>query len=165
MNQNMLTFLLKQTKQYTKQIIWVILGLGLLSFFQFLTPQFTKNIIDIAIPNNNKGLLVRYILLMILLNALSGVLNYIVSNLMTHISQSSIVNLRTNLFRHILKQDFAFFENSKTGDLMTKLNSDIRTIQGLISTNSLSMISTMLQFFLILGFMFMSDFKLSLYND
>lgn len=46
---------------------------------------------------------------------------------------------------------------------MTKLNSDIRTIQGLISTNSLSMISTMLQFFLILGFMFMSDFKLSLY--
>ena len=163
MNQNMLTFLLKQTKQYTKQIIWVILGLGLLSFFQFLTPQFTKNIIDIAIPNNNKGLLVRYILLMILLNALSGVLNYIVSNLMTHISQSSIVNLRTNLFRHILKQDFAFFENSKTGDLMTKLNSDIRTIQGLISTNSLSMISTMLQFFLILGFMFMNDFKLSLY--
>lgn len=74
MNQNMLTFLLKQTKQYTKQIIWVILALGLLSFFQFLIPQFTRNIIDVAIPNNNRGLLVRYTLLMILLNALSGVL-------------------------------------------------------------------------------------------
>ena len=159
---NMIKFILNKTKEHTKEVVLVIFGLALLSFLQFLNPQITKIIIDKALPNHNRSLLIKSVMGMLLISALLGIINYLVSIMMTQISQQILTKLRVDLFAHILKQDFAFFEHAKTGDLMTRLNSDIRTIQGLISTQSLSMISTMLQFFLILVFMFISDVKLTI---
>ena len=159
---NLLKYLAKHLKSFRRSIVILLITLASVSYLQFLQPQIIKNVIDKAIPYNDKKLLVILVITYLLFTILLGVFNYVNSILMVKISQSSITKLRNELFNHILSQDYAFFEDAKTGDLMTRLNTDIRSIQSLISTQSLSFITNSIQFVVILVFMFMMDFKLSL---
>lgn len=101
------------------------------------------------------------IFLLIFAVALS-ILSYVSTYLMRRISQSAIVELREELYEHVLKQDFQFFETQKTGDLMTRFTGDIKTIQDLISPNTLGLLSNILTFIFVLGFMLFRDWRLTL---
>jgi len=48
--------------------------------------------------------------------------------------------LRQDLFAEIMSKDVEFFDTRKTGDLITRLNSDVLLIQEALSTNFASLI-------------------------
>jgi len=44
-------------------------------------------------------------------------------------------NIRTDYYTSVINQDVAFFDDRRTGDLLSRLNSDIQIIQDGLSTN------------------------------
>lgn len=143
-------------------LILNIAFLTLIAVLEFFIPQFTSNIINNVVDKGTKSYLVHQIILMLGSVLLMGALNFGSQYLMQILSQTSITELRLKLYNFILKQDFSFFEKSKTGDLMTRMTGDISNLQQLISGDTFGIIGNIFTFFAVLGFLFWKNWQLAL---
>ncbi|CAM3136173.1 ABC transporter ATP-binding protein [Leuconostoc rapi] len=143
----------------------VILNMALLTLMailNFMVPQFTKNIIDHALMTANKTILYQNIIWLISTTIILGIVNFASTYMMQMLSQRAITDLRIDTYNFILKQDFAFFQDTKTGDLMVRLTSDISNLQMLISANTFGIIGNIFTFIGVLGFLFYQNWLLAL---
>ncbi|GHP14144.1 ABC transporter permease [Lentilactobacillus fungorum] len=136
--------------------------LTILSFMDFLLPQFNQYIIDHVIPNKDTGRLIIVVALLLLTVTISGIFTYLSTYFMGVMSQGAITKLRNQLYQYLIRLDTHFFESSKTGDLMVRLTSDINNLQNLISPNMLSLIGSLFTFIGVLGFIFYVNWLMAL---
>ncbi len=102
------------------------------------TPQKSKTIFDLSglIPLNDwyrawiiiSGLLLGFTIL-------KGIAEYFSSFLMSKIGQSAILNLRGELYDHLLRQSASFFENHRTNFLVSRLVVSCAAIELAVSAN------------------------------
>ncbi|HRI04658.1 MAG TPA: ABC transporter transmembrane domain-containing protein [Pyrinomonadaceae bacterium] len=130
-------------------------------FDQFLqtTTTKTKTLFDLnsLIPRNDwfkawtmiAGLLLSFTIL-------KGVAEYFSSYLMARIGQSAVLNLRSELYEHLLKQSAVFFEKHRTNYLVSRLVVSCSAIELAVSSNLRDVLreSFMLIFFLSAAFYF-----------
>lgn len=159
---SMLRFVFKRVLNQWPFIAFSLGSLVVIAFLEFSIPQITQRIIDVIIPSQSVSQLVMAIGTLLGFALALSVLSYVSTYVMSRISQTAIVELREDLYHHVLKQDFNFFETQKTGDLMTRFSGDIKTIQDLISPNTLRLFSNVLTFIFVLGFMLTTDWRLTL---
>jgi ATP-binding cassette, subfamily B (MDR/TAP), member 10 len=101
-------------------------------------PFFIGKLIDF-IQTNDKELLkerLKYITLIMLGVFVIGALaNFGRVYIIQSTSQRIVMRLRENLFRSIMNQEMAFFDNNKTGELINRLSSDAEIVGMSISQN------------------------------
>lgn len=158
----MLKFLFSKITNERKMLIVSFTFLLGISFFEFKIPQLTQQMIDVSIPKKSFSDITLNVGLILLYAFFLSFLTYYSNIVMSRISQNMIANLRDELYVHVLEQDFAYFENSKTGDLMTRLTGDVKALQDLISAQSLKLISSLFTFIFIYIFMLLQDMYLTL---
>ncbi|GAX04181.1 multidrug ABC transporter ATP-binding and permease protein [Secundilactobacillus pentosiphilus] len=139
-----------------------IIALTVITLLQFVMPQIEQFIIDKVIPQQNFQWLIAAIAVLLLTAIVFGIFTYISAYYMTVMSQNAITELRNQLYEYLLKLDTSFFEASKTGDLMTRLTSDINNLQSLISANMLNMIGNLFTFVGVLALIFYINWQMAL---
>ncbi|GAX04863.1 multidrug ABC transporter ATP-binding and permease protein [Secundilactobacillus pentosiphilus] len=139
-----------------------IMALTVITLLQFVMPQIEQFIIDKVIPQQNFQWLIAAIAVLLLTAIVFGIFTYISAYYMTVMSQNAITELRNQLYEYLLKLDTSFFEASKTGDLMTRLTSDINNLQSLISANMLNMIGNLFTFVGVLALIFYINWEMAL---
>jgi ATP-binding cassette subfamily B protein len=70
------------------------------------------------------------------------------------IGEGLIYDLRTQVFRHVQRQPIAFFTRTQTGNLVSRLNSDVIGAQQAITSTLASVVSNTIQLVLVLATMF-----------
>ncbi len=158
---SMLRFVFRRVLNQWPLITFSLASLLVIAFLEFSIPQITQRIIDDIIPSKSVPQLVTTILTLLGFALALSLFSYVSTYVMSRISQTAIVDLREELYRHVLKQDFNFFETQKTGDLMTRFSGDIKAIQDLISPNTLRLFSNVLTFVFVLAFMLKTDWRLT----
>ncbi|GKT04063.1 ABC transporter ATP-binding protein [Furfurilactobacillus entadae] len=138
-----------------------VVALAIISLLEFVIPQYEQFIIDHVIPHHDIGLLTEVVLGLLGTAVVLGILNYVSTYYMGVLSQGAITNLRTDLYRYILRLDTHFFESSKTGDLMVRLTSDIGNLQSLISANMLSMVGSIVTFIFVWIYIFIINWQMA----
>jgi len=73
-------------------------------------------------------------LALLFLTVLKGVCLYYSNYSMSRIGQSVVMDLRNQLFHHVLGQSMSFFSVNSTGRLMSKMGSDVEQVQEAVST-------------------------------
>ena len=77
---------------------------------------------------------------------LDAAANYLQAWSSSTIGQGVVLNLRTQVFRHVQQQPLAFFTRSQTGSLVGRLNTDVIGAQQAVTTllsQTLSMVLTL----------------------
>lgn len=89
-------------------------------------------------------------ILLIIFTILKGIAEYFSSYLMAKIGQSTVLELRNELYEHLLKQSSTFFENHRTNFLVSRLVISCSAIELAVSSNLRDVLreSFMLVFFL-----------------
>ncbi|RRG02031.1 MAG: ABC transporter ATP-binding protein [Lactobacillus sp.] len=159
---DMFKFVFSEVLQKRWLLVLNVGALTVITLLQFVIPQIEQFIIDKVIPQHNYNSLLTVIGLLIGVTLVLGVANYLSTYYMTIMSQNAITDLRNNLYQYIVRLDTAFFESSKTGDLMTRLTSDINNLQNLISANMLSMIGNLFTLVGVLGLIFYINWQMAL---
>lgn len=139
-----------------------VFALTVITLLQFVMPQIEQFIIDKVIPQRNFQWLFGAIAILLLAAIILGVFTYISTYYMSVMSQNAITDLRNQLYEYLLKLDTSFFESSKTGDLMTRLTSDINNLQSLISANMLNMVGNLFTFVGVLALIFYINWQMAL---
>ena len=78
------------------------------------------------------------------------------------LGQSVIKDIRIKLFKHILKFNMAYFNNSSVGKMVTRVVTDVETIAQFFSQGLFMIVNDILKMFIIAIFMLIINWKLAL---
>ncbi|CAI9109858.1 OLC1v1009778C1 [Oldenlandia corymbosa var. corymbosa] len=77
-------------------------------------------------------------------------------------SERVVARLRKNLFSHLIQQEIAFFDVTRTGELLSRLSEDTQIIKSAATTNLSEALRNVTTAMIGIGFMFSSSWKLTL---
>ncbi|MBX7174734.1 MAG: ABC transporter ATP-binding protein/permease [Pyrinomonadaceae bacterium] len=100
--------------------------------------------------------------LLILFAILGGIADYFSASLMARIGQASVLNLRQELYQHLLEQSATFFEKHRTNFLVSRLVNSCAAIELAISSNMRDVLRESFALVMFLSFGFALNWRLML---
>lgn len=100
----------------------------LISLFDLIFPVFTKNMINDIIPEGNMRLLTIWTIVMLLLFIVRYISQYIVAYYGHLLGVKIEHDMRRDIFTHLQTLPFSYFDNTKTGHIMSRIINDLREI-------------------------------------
>lgn len=97
-------------------------------------PLVVRELLDAAFQQGDRALLDRVAIALVVLFAIQGVANYVQVFLLSSTTERVIATLREDVFSHLLRLAPAFFTERRTGELTSRLSSDLTTLQTLLNT-------------------------------
>ncbi|WP_151525677.1 ABC transporter ATP-binding protein [Serinicoccus kebangsaanensis] len=101
-------------------------------------PFLTKEIVDVAIPDQDVRLLLVLVGLMVGVAVVSAVLGVIQTWLSTTMGQRIMHGLRSDLFTHLQRQPLSFFTRTRSGEVQSRLTHDVSGLQGVVTSTATS---------------------------
>ena len=88
-------------------------------------PVIAKNIINDYVPNKNLRLFAVWAIVLLCIYVLKAVLNYIIQYWGHIVGVRIQGDMRREMFRHLQKLPFSFFDENKTGSIMSRMINDL----------------------------------------
>jgi len=149
-------------KPYQAQFYFLVFLTIALAILAPTRPYYIQIAIDEYVAVGNVDGLLRIIYLLVGLMIVQSVAQWAHTYYSGWIGQVIIKDIRTRLYRHLLKLRLKFFDNTPIGRLVTRNVSDIETLADVFSEGLAAIIGDLLQIVTILGVMFYIDWKLTL---
>lgn len=115
---------------------WKLFALDMLCAFavsacDLFYPTITGNIIDDYIPNRELRLLIIWGIALLFIFILKAVLNYVIQFYGHCVGVRMQADMRRDIFKHMQKLPFSFFDSNKTGSIMSRIINDLMDISEL----------------------------------
>lgn len=151
-------------------LIVATIALFISAFSSILLPKFAGEIIDIvngeveteaekAIALHEVDTTILTIVVIVLIGAVASAFR---SYLFTAASERVVARLRKNLFGHLIKQEIAFFDVSRIGELLSRLSEDTQVIKNAATVNLSDALRSLTISLVGIGFMFQTSWRLTL---
>lgn len=82
-------------------------------------------VIDALIGDNDSGLFVKYLLIMVVLVVISSIFQYIGNLSMAKLAQKTVYKIREDMFSHMEKLPVSYFDKHSHGELMSTFTNDV----------------------------------------
>ncbi|MCL5271444.1 MAG: ABC transporter ATP-binding protein/permease [bacterium] len=125
-------------------------------------PLMAKRIIDVEIARGNMTGVVHMSLLYLTVIVLAVGLDVAFNYLSAWVGQHAMHDLRLDLYRHVLGQDVVYFDRNPVGRIITRLTSDVGTLNELFATGVVSTTGDMLVLLGVVGLMLYHSLYLSM---
>lgn len=132
------------------------------SFLQVIIPQITRYVIDVIIPNQRFDLIPWLGLSIATIALLMGGLNFARSYMMSFVGQKTIYDIRNELYQHLQHLSLNFFENQRTGTLMTRIIRDVDSLEKLVTTDVAEIVAEIFTFMVIVTYLIYADWQLTI---
>ncbi|WP_129731006.1 ABC transporter ATP-binding protein [Ectobacillus funiculus] len=146
---------------YKGKITLTVCIMLIASAANLIGPYLIKQAIDKEIPEKNiNGLLILsgiYLLALII----TGVCMKYRIRMMSDIGQSVIKKIRADLFIHLQKLSFSFYDNRPHGKILVRVVNYVNSLSDLLSNGLINLITDIFSLVVILGFMLFIDVKLT----
>ena len=108
-------------KKYQKRMIIAILLSSLGGAFGYIAPMITQHALDVAIPDKNFRLLFSLVIALLALYTGSIIFVTIRSKIMVEVSQNIIYDIRKDLFEHLQKLPFQYYDDRPHGKILIRV--------------------------------------------
>jgi ATP-binding cassette, subfamily B, multidrug efflux pump len=149
-------------KPYKAKIIVTVLLMLLASSANLIGPFLIKQAIDEKIPAGDiKGLATLAGIFVIAL-IITGLCLKFRIRMMTEIGQSVIKQLRKDLFTHMQKLSFSYYDSRPHGKILVRVVNYVNSLSDLLSNGIINLITDLFSILVIIGFMLAIDVKLTM---
>lgn len=149
-------------RPYRLSIAGLLLTILLITGTSLISPLLFRDLIDNAIPNEDRARLGWLALGMIGIPLVNGVIGVWQRQLNSYIGEGVIYDLRRALYAHMQRMSLRFFTQTRTGELMSRLNNDVVGAQRAISDTIVTIISNFVRLIVILIIMLLLEWRLTL---
>jgi len=143
-------------------IVGLLLTILLVSTVTLVSPLLYRDLIDNAIPNGDIVRLNLLALGMIGVPVINGLIGVLQRRFNARIGEGVIFDLRRSLYRHMQRMSLRFFTQTRTGELMSRLNNDVIGAQRAVSNTLISIISNFVSLVATLSIMLALEWRLTL---
>ncbi len=107
------------------------------------SPFLLRAVIDTALPARDLRLLAWLVAGMIAVAAVTSVLGVIQTWISTKVGQQVMHALRTSVFAHLQRQSIAFFTQTRTGEVQSRITNDIGGMESVVTSTATSIASNL----------------------
>ena len=147
-------------KHKYKMLLSLVLS-ALASVATLYIPKITQWVLDEAVPNKDAAMIGRMALLFVGVISLSIVFTVIRSRMMAHVSQEIIYDIRSDLFAHLQKLPFSYYDSRPAGKILVRVINYVNSVSDILSNGIINMIMDIINLVFILVFMYSTDATLA----
>ncbi len=149
-------------RPYTREVVLLLLSILLTTSITLVTPLLMRTLIDDVIPNADMRMLSMLALALIAVPILNGVVGVWQRKLSAYVGEQIIFDLRCAVYEHFQRMSLRFFTQSRTGELMSRLNNDVVGAQQAVSNTLIAIFSNIVQVIGTLAIMIALEWRLTL---
>ena len=161
-NMAQLKRLMAYLKPYRKQVVITVISMFVVAFLGLLSPYILKIAIDdYMVQANYKGLAV----LALILLAIDGVIMVFSRQrviTMSQVGQKALFRIRQDLFNHIQKLSFKFYDSRPAGKILVRIINDVNSLGDLLSNGIVNILVDGVTIIIVIGIMLYMNVTLTL---
>ena len=139
-----------------------LVALGIAAAAMLALPQALKNVIDEGFTASNAAAVDRYFFWLLAAAAVFAAFAALRMYLVNWIGERVVADLRSAVYRRVLRMDPAFFEVTKTGEVLSRLTTDTTLIQSLSGIGLSILLRSTVSFIGSLVLLLLTSLKLAL---
>jgi len=153
--------ILNEATPYRYAFFWTIIISILFSFLSISRPLLIQYAFDNYILNSNNIGLLNIIILIFIVLLFEAFFQFIFVYKSNHLAQRIVKNIRDKIFNKILSFKVTYFDHTPTGQLITRVISDIEALSTVFSQGLLVIFGDFFKMFLIIFTMIFVDWRLT----
>ncbi len=140
----LLRHFIKYVRPYWSREILLFFLMVITSVGSLVSPIILKLIIDKVFPSGDFNYLMKILLLLVGINIFRITISYWSDYLYAWVSNYIVRDIRRDLFSRILNLPMSFYDKNKTGDLIHRLNSEVNSVQNMLTGSFIRFTNNML---------------------
>lgn len=161
-NREIVLRLLPYMKPFKLKVFIVVSLLVFVMLCGLLNPYLLQKAIDDYIGNKNINGLLLIGGIMIFLNFLAMLASKLRINIMASVTNKILLNIRHELYTHIQKLSFSFFDNRPVGKILARVIGDVNSLNDLFSNSVTTLIPETLSLVCVTIMMFYMNYRLAI---
>ena len=153
---------LSYASSYKVEMTVVLITIVVISILTVVPPLLMKGLIDTAIPDKNLALVTVLGLGMVAVPLINGIVGVVQRRATAGMGEGVIFDLRRELYDHLQGMSLGFFTNTKTGELMSRLNNDVVGAQQAVTGTFVALVANILGAATVLVVMLGLEWRLTL---
>ncbi|MDT0593630.1 ABC transporter transmembrane domain-containing protein [Glaciecola petra] len=162
-SRQILSWLFSHLAPYKKQVFIALTALLLSSLAWLLLGQGIKHVIDQGFVAENTDTLQQALIVVLGVVLLGSVATYFRFYWMVWLGERVCADIRSDLFSHLVKLTPSFFENTRTGEIISRFTSDTTLLQSIVGTGISMALRSLVMFVGALVLMLFTSPKLTLF--
>lgn len=158
--------LLMRVLAYAKPYKWLLITMLLLILvntgLSLLHPFILRDLIDNTIPTGDLKRLMLLAVALLLIPAITGVINVFQRRFSSRVGEGVIFDLRNALYTRLQRMSLRFFTSTRVGELMSRLNNDVVGAQNAISSTLVGIITNLIHAVAVLSVMLTLEWRMTL---
>jgi subfamily B ATP-binding cassette protein MsbA len=150
-------------RPYRARLILALVAIVAGSLLGLAGPYALQFLIDAVFKQNDPLMLNRITLVLIIIFASQSVFYFIRGYLLAFIGERVMADLRIRLFEHLQGLSLSFFNERRTGELVSRLTNDVSTVRGVVTSDISTALSQVLTFVGALALIIVTDWRLTLF--
>ena len=134
---------------------------ALASVASLFIPKITQWVLDEAVPKGDTAMIGKMALLFVGVICLSIVFTTVRSRIMAHVSQRIIYDIRSDLFAHLQKLPFSYYDSRPAGKILVRVINYVNSVSDILSNGIINMILEVVNLVFIVIFMFTTNATLA----
>jgi ATP-binding cassette subfamily B protein len=122
-------------RPYRGVLLLAMVFLVLASAAQLAIPLSSRQLIDEGLATQSLAQIDRYFVIFLAISVAFGVFGAIRYSLVTWLGERVVADLRTVVYRNVIRMDATFFEVTRTGEVLSRLTTDTTLVQGIAGVN------------------------------
>jgi subfamily B ATP-binding cassette protein MsbA len=155
--------LLAFVRPYRSRLVLALIAIVVGSLLGLAGPYTLQFLIDAVFKQSDRQLLNRITLALIAIFAAQSVFYFVRGYLLSFIGERVMADLRLRLFEHLQSLSLSFFNERRTGELVSRLTNDVSTVRGVVTSDISTALSQFLTFFGALAIIIVTDWRLTLF--
>ena len=148
-------------KNHIKGVIVVLFCMGITVAISLANPLLIESAIDDYIDVGNMHGLMKLGIFALVLNILFIIMVKVRMYVMSLISNQILLKVRQELYEHIQKLSFAFFDSRPTGKILARIIGDVNSLKDVLSSAVTTLIPDFITLVGVLAIMFVKDWRLA----
>lgn len=149
-------------RPYQTKVVALLATIFVITLISLVSPLLTRQLIDEALPNGDMTLLTALALGMVSIPLINGAVGVFQRRLSSQVGEGIIYDLRRALYGHMQNMSLRFFTNTRTGELMSRMNNDVVGAQNAITGTLVTIVSNIVSVVMTLAIMLALEWRLTL---
>lgn len=151
----------KYIRRHRWQMVGALLLSGMASVAGLFGPKIMQWTLDDAVPNKDYALLGKLAIFFAVLTLISILFTTIRSRIMAYVSQDIIYDIREDLFAHLQKLPFSYYDSRPAGKILVRVINYVNSVADMLSNGIINMVLEIINIIFIVIFMFSTNVTLS----
>ncbi len=130
-------------RRYRTGLGWGLLFILLTNWISLLQPQVIRLAVDDLYRGVTAAKLGRYAVILFAIALGGAIFKFLMRHFVIGISRHVEFDLRNDLFAHLLRQPVAYFQQRKTGEIMSRATNDLAAVRMMLGPGLLYLVNTL----------------------